>query len=99
VRKSRLAAPSELDHLELTIRRLIESHDALRRRAENAEARIRELESAMKDLSGGRIDPVALSEEVTRLESHNHRLQERLTQAHAAVLRMTARLQFTAEER
>jgi hypothetical protein len=99
VRKPRIALPPELDRLELTVRRLLESHDAVRRRAEAAEARVRELEGAVQDLSGGRIDPVALGEEVARLEERNRTLEERVAQAHAAVLRMMARLQFTVEDR
>jgi hypothetical protein len=99
VRKPRPALPPELDQLELTIRRLLEAHDGWQRRALVAESRIRELEVAVDDLSGGRIDPVALSEEVNRLEERNRSLVERLTQAHAAVQRMLARLQFTEENR
>lgn len=99
MRKTRDAVPPELDRLELTIRRLIESHQLWQKRAEAAEARARELESAIQDLSAGRIDPTALAEAVRVLEERNGRLVERLTRAQAAVERMMARLQFTSEER
>ncbi|HSK20266.1 MAG TPA: hypothetical protein VK912_14025 [Longimicrobiales bacterium] len=91
--------PPELDHLELTIRRLIESHQTWEKRAQAAEARARELESAIQDLSAGRLDPTALAEEVRLLEKRNASLVDRLSRAQAAVDRMMARLQFTAEER
>lgn len=99
MRKPRPAAPPELDKLELTVRRLLDAHDRWRQRALAAEARVRELEGAVEDISGGRLDPVALGEEVSRLEERNRMLNERLEQAHAAVLRMMARLQFTVEDR
>ncbi|MGH7448916.1 MAG: hypothetical protein ACREK1_05035 [Longimicrobiales bacterium] len=99
MRKTRQAAPPELDHLELTIRRLIESHETWTKRAAAAEARVTELERAIQDLSAGTLDPVALEEEVRVLQERNATLEDRLTRAHAAVERMMARLQFTAEER
>ena len=99
MRKTQQATPPELDRLELTIRRLIESHERLEKRAIAAEARIRDLEGAIQDVSAGRLDPVALGEEVRLLEERNASLQDRLVRAHAAVERMMARLQFTAEER
>ena len=99
MRKSRETSPPELDHLELTIRRLIESHQSWEKRAQSAESRVRELESALQDLSAGRLNPVALAEEVRVLETRNASLLDRLTRAQEAVERMIARLQFTAEER
>ncbi|HUF50729.1 MAG TPA: hypothetical protein VMN60_07850 [Longimicrobiales bacterium] len=98
MRKTRQAYPQELDRLELTIRRLLEAHDALRRRADAADARVTELASTVRDLSGGAIDPVALAGEVERLERSNRELRERLQRAHEAVERIRARLQFAEEE-
>jgi hypothetical protein len=98
VRKTQ-TTPPELDHLELKIRRLIDSHQMWEKRAQAAEARARELESAIQDLSAGRLDPTALAEEVRLLEKRNASLVDRLSRAQAAVDRMMARLQFTAEER
>lgn len=99
MRKTRETVPPELDRLELTIRRLIESHQSLEKRALTAESRVRELETAMQDLSAGRINPVELAEEVRVLETRNASLLDRLTRAQEAVDRMIARLQFTTEER
>jgi len=88
----------EFDRLELTIRRLLEAHDAMRRRLEAAEARVRELESALQEVSGGRIDPVTLAEEARSLEQRNALLEDRLARARESVERMMSRLQFTVEE-
>lgn len=97
--RTRGTVAAELDTLELTIRRLLDACHGWRRRAETAEARVTELEAAMQDVSTGRLDPVAMAGEVERLEERNRELRERMDQAHAAVLRMSARLQFTEEER
>ena len=99
MRKTREAIPPELDRLELTIRRLIESHQSWENRAVAAEARVRELERAMQDVSAGRINPVDLANEVRELETRNASLLDRLAHAQEAVDRMIARLQFTSEER
>jgi HAMP domain-containing protein len=99
VRNTRDTMPPELDRLELTIRRLVESHQLWEKRALSAESRVRELESAIQDLSAGRLDPTALAQEVRVLEQRNDSLLDRLTRAQAAVERMVARLQFTSEER
>ena len=99
MRKTRPTIPPELDHLELTIRRLIESHDTWSKRATAAETRVRELETAMQEMATGSLDPVAMAEDVRTLQESNAVLQDRLIRAHAAVERMMARLQFTAEER
>jgi hypothetical protein len=99
VRRMRDTTPPELDRLELTVRRLIEAHLLWQKRAEAAESRVAELESAIQDLSAGNIDPTALAEEVRVLEQRNESLLDRLTRAREAVERMMARLQFTSEER
>jgi predicted RNase H-like nuclease (RuvC/YqgF family) len=99
VRKMPPPAPSHLDRLESTIRRLLDAYEVLLARAAAAEARVGELETALRDLAAGRIDPVALAEEVRSLEQRNARLQDRVTRARAAVDRMAGRLQFTTEER
>ena len=98
MRKSRQIVPPELDRLELTIRRLLEAHDALRKRAEAAEYRVTELEATMRDVTAGAIDPVALAEQVERLEQSNRELRERMQRAYETVERIRARLQFAEEE-
>jgi hypothetical protein len=99
VRKSRHITPAELDRLELAVRRLLEAHDALKRRAEVADARVAELEAAVRDLASGGLDPLALRGRVTALEAENRALLERLGTAQQTVQRMLQRLQFVEEER
>lgn len=90
---------TELDRLELLIRRMLESHNRLLRRVEAAEARVRELELALQNVSGGRIDPVSLEAEARTLQERNRKLEERLARARAVTQRMAGRLQFSAEDR
>lgn len=98
MRKSRQAYPPELDRLELTLRRMLEAHDVLRRRAHTAEARVTALEATVRDLAAGSIDPVAQASEIERLERANQELRERLQRAYESVERIRARLQFAEEE-
>ena len=88
----------ELDQLEQTVRRLLEAHESLRRRAETAEQRVRELERAVQDVAAGRIDPVAMAEEGRRLETENQVLRTRLEAARETAQRIAGRLQFVEEE-
>jgi hypothetical protein len=98
-RRPRHVAPAELDRLELTIRRLLEAHDTWRERAAVAEARVAELEAAMRAGGEGRLDPVALSDEVRTLQERNGALLQRLRRADETVQRILARLQFAEEVR
>lgn len=91
--------PPEWDALELAVRRLLETHDALRRRTQIAERRVRELESALGRVSSGALDPLQLSERASTLERENRDLIERVAQANALVERIAARLNFLEAER
>jgi chromosome segregation ATPase len=99
VPRSRSRTPAELDRLELKVRRLLDAHDSWRRRAEAAEARGRDLEATIRELAAGRLDPLALTDEVRALDERNRALQERMESARAAVQRMLNRLQFAEEEK
>jgi hypothetical protein len=90
---------NEWDRLELAVRRLLDEYQKQRRRAVAAEARIVELESALRDLSGGGPDPLVLGERVSTLEIENGAMRKRLKQAHAEVERIIARLQFMEGQR
>lgn len=92
-------APPEMDRLELSIRKLLEAHDAWRRRAREAEARIAELEESLRRMSTGGLNPLELADELRELQARNRRLEERLQQGSEAVQRMVARLQFAEEGR
>lgn len=94
----RTAVP-ELDRLELTVRRLLDEHEALRRRAHAAEKRIRELEGSIAQLSPGKGDPVQLADKARAVEKENQALHKRLELARDAVRRIQARLQLVEEDR
>ncbi|CAN5681270.1 hypothetical protein BH23GEM9_BH23GEM9_13540 [soil metagenome] len=97
--KTRQTAPPELDRLEQTIHRLLESHDAWRQRATAAESRIAELEGTVRQFASGGLDPVALADQVRALEERNRAMKERLERGQETVQRMLARLQFAEEGR
>jgi chromosome segregation ATPase len=99
VPEPRQRTPPELDRLELKVRRLLEAHDTWRQRAEAAEARIRDLETTIRELGAGRLDPLALADEVRSLDERNRALRERMEKAGEMVQRMLARLQFAQEDR
>jgi predicted RNase H-like nuclease (RuvC/YqgF family) len=88
----------EWDGLESAIERLLEQHASLRERAEIAEGRVRELEAALRDVSAGRIDPVAIAEHAQSLEKENQLLNERLERARHSVQRILGRMRFVEEE-
>jgi hypothetical protein len=92
------ADSQDWERLELAVRRLLESQDALRRRAQAAETRIRELEAGLADVNAGRLDPVALSERAQLLERENRALESRLAQARETVQRILTRLRFAEED-
>ena len=87
------------DHLELTVRRLMDDHEAWRRRALAAETRVSELETALEDVSSGRLDPVAVSARAQSLERENRVLTRRMSSARQAVERILNRIQFVEEDR
>ena len=91
--------PAEWNTLELAVRRLLEQHDAMRRRTEQAEQRTRELEAALGAVADGNLDPVALSERADALTRENRLLTDRLAEANALVERIVARLNYLEAER
>lgn len=99
VRRTRHIIPPELDRLELAVRRLLEAQHSLRARNEKAEARVAELEEAMRGMATGGLDPLALTQRVEALEAENQALRERLQSAREVVQRAVARVQFAEEER
>jgi len=85
--------------LQNAVRRLLQDWDNWRERTQVAEARVAELEAALRDVSSGALDPVALSERVQALEQENRFLARRLDRARESVKRINARLQFLDEDR
>jgi hypothetical protein len=84
--------------LEEAVQRMAADRGAWRERALAAEERIGELESALRDVSAGRLNPVALAERSRELEAENRALGDRVDRARETVERIMARLQFTQEE-
>lgn len=91
--------PPEWNTLELAVRRLLEAHDALRRRADDAERRVKELEAALGDVSTGALDPLELAARASSLERANRELLERLALANVVVERIATRLNFLEADR
>lgn len=87
------------DRLELSVRRLMDEHDAWQRRALAAEKRVRELEIALDDVSAGRLDPLAATHRADSLERENRQLARRMNNARVAVQRLLDRIQFAEEDR
>lgn len=92
-------AEAELTQLSQLVRRLLQEWDQFRGRAEAAEARVRELESALRDVASGGVDPLTLHQRVNALEQENRFLARRLDRARDRVKRISAQLQFLEEDR
>ena len=92
-------ALAEWDRIERGVRRALDDRDVWRRRAQLAEARVRELEAALRDVSSGNLDPMQLSEQARDLERENRMLLDRLGKARESVDRILTRLNFAEEER
>lgn len=91
--------PREWDQLELVVRRLLDDFEQWKRRALAAEARVRDLEATLDEVTGGKVDPVALAQRVKTLEAENEALRERLSRAGEHVNRILSRLAFLEEDR
>lgn len=91
--------PLEWERLRAAVQRMVSAHDAWRIRALGAEARVRELEAALREVSSGALDPVSMSTKVQSLEQENRFLARRLDRARESVKRISARLQFLEEDR
>jgi hypothetical protein len=92
------AAP-DWERIERSVRRALDDREAWRRRAQLAESRVRELESALRDVSSGNLDPMRLSEQARDLERENRALLDRIGKARETVDRILTRLNFAEEER
>jgi predicted RNase H-like nuclease (RuvC/YqgF family) len=97
--KEAAAAPSELARLSKAVYRLLDEWEEWRQRAETAEARAKELERALRDITSGSVDPIALASRIQALEHENRFLARRLDRARESVKRISARLQFLDEDR
>src|SRR5688500_15033374 len=94
-----VSATTALQELQASVRQLMKDYDQLRMRATNGEARIRELEGALRDVSSGGDGPVALNQRVHASEQETRFLARRVDRARDSVKRISARLQFLDEDR
>lgn len=83
--------------LESSIRRLLAAHADMRSRAEEAEARTRALQDALRS-SSGEPNAVAITDRLATLEHENTELRSRLADANAIATRIAARIQFAEHE-
>ena len=90
---------AELAQLCVAVRTLLQEWERWRRRATTAEARSTDLERALRDVTSGTVDPVALTGRIQALEQENRFLARRLDRARDSVKRIAARLQFLDEDR
>ena len=95
---SDVTAAIGIEELESAVRRLLASHAELRARAEEAEARSRALQDALR-ASSGEPDAVAITDRLATLENENTVLRNRLTEARTITDRIAARIQFAGDER
>lgn len=87
----------EWDRLELAVRRLLDEHTAAKGRVREVEARIMELEGALRRVSSGDIDPLALAARAEELAAENKVLRERLEVARDKLNRLLRRLRFVED--
>jgi hypothetical protein len=86
-----------IEELEAAVRRLLAGYAELRSRAEEAEARTRALQDALR-ASSGEPNAVAITDRLATLEHENSELKSRLADANAIAARIAARIQFAEHE-
>lgn len=92
------ALPEEYRRLEDAVRRLLDEAAGYRARAQVAEERATRLETTLRDLSTGALDPIKLKDGVRRLEEENRELRRRIVGAQDRIRRLIARFDFLREE-
>src|SRR4051812_27641239 len=100
---SEVIAPSEataaigIVELESAVRRLMAAHGDMRRRAEEAEARTRALQDALRAASGEQ-EANAITDRLAKLEHENTVLRNRVAEATTIANRIASRIQFAEQE-
>lgn len=87
-----------LSHLESVVGGLLDEMGRLRVRTRRAEARVRDVESLLRQFTTGKDDPVRLQERLTELEEENRELKERVRKGREGVERLLARVRFLEEK-
>jgi hypothetical protein len=65
----------------------------------DAHSRARELDDALKGVTGGELEPSVLMDRVGALEGENEELRSRLAQGREGIERLLARIRFIEERR
>src|SRR3954470_18875241 len=83
--------------LEASVKRLLSAHSDMRRRAEEAEARTRALQDALRAASGEQ-EANAITDRLAKLEHENTILRNRVAEATVIANRIASRIQFAEQE-
>lgn len=83
--------------LEAAVRRLLSAHADMKRRAEEAEARTRALQDALRAASGEQ-EANAITDRLAKLEHENTILRNRVAEATTIANRIASRIQFAEQE-
>lgn len=90
--------PDEYVRLERAVRRLLDELAGHRARARLAEARVEELDRALREIGTGELNPVKLRDGLRKLEAENRELRRRMVQAQDRIRRLVARFDFLRED-
>lgn len=90
--------PDDFARLQDAVRRLLDELAGYRARAERAERKNAELETTLRDLSSGALDPMQLREGARKLKTENEELRRRIVEARDRIRRLVARFDFLREE-
>ncbi|MEX2528538.1 MAG: hypothetical protein WEA09_12950 [Gemmatimonadota bacterium] len=84
-------------HLEETVGRLLDRLKALRERLEVSDARVAELDRALRSRSSTSDDPLGMADRLRMLEEENEMLRNRLERGADVVDRIQSRVRFLEE--
>jgi predicted RNase H-like nuclease (RuvC/YqgF family) len=84
--------------LEAAVGRALEEIERLRRRADESDRRCAELETLLGNFQAGDENPAAMKSRLTRLETENRDLHERIGRGRETVERLLARMRFLEDQ-
>lgn len=88
-----------LQSLDGAVGAVIDELTRLRRAVEERDARIREMETLLAELSDGDESPVRMRRRLDHLEVENGELRQRLDEGREGVERLLAKIRFLEEQR
>ncbi len=83
-----------LSRLEAAVEQLVEDRAEVQARAQDAGARLREMESRLEALERDGVDTASLEQELGELKHQNAELIERITEGRTGVDKILARIRF-----